>query len=144
MNLYESMNYFLADNIVMNIKLHNLHWYIQGSSFFTLHAKFEELYDQTNEIMDETAERILAIEQKPVSSLKKALELAKISELEDNYIQAKESIEILKTDLEHFVTDCKNIVTLAEEEQDVVTADLFTGYLKEYEKTLWMLHAFTK
>ena len=26
--------------------LHRYHWYVKGPLFFTLHAKFEELYDE--------------------------------------------------------------------------------------------------
>ena len=33
----------------------------------------------------------------------------------------------------------EEIIDLAEEENDVVTADIFTGYLNNYEKTMWML-----
>ena len=42
--LYEKMNLYLANQEVAYIKLHNLHWYVKGRSFFTLHAKLEELY----------------------------------------------------------------------------------------------------
>lgn len=54
--LYEKMNLYLANQEVAYIKLHNLHWYVKGRSFFTLHAKLEELYDQTAEIIDAVAE----------------------------------------------------------------------------------------
>lgn len=57
--LYEKMNLYLANQEVAYIKLHNLHWYVKGRSFFTLHAKLEELYDQTAEIIDAVAERLL-------------------------------------------------------------------------------------
>ena len=55
--LYEKMNLYLANQEVAYIKLHNLHWYVKGRSFFTLHAKLEELYDRTAEIIDAVAER---------------------------------------------------------------------------------------
>lgn len=58
--LYEKMNLYLANQEVAYIKLHNLHWYVKGRSFFTLHAKLEELYDRTAEIIDAVAERLLA------------------------------------------------------------------------------------
>uniref|UniRef100_UPI000B2A3799 Dps family protein n=1 Tax=Clostridium sp. NkU-1 TaxID=1095009 RepID=UPI000B2A3799 len=70
-NLFEKLNEYLANQQVMYIKLHNLHWYVKGRSFFTLHAKLEELYDQTAQIMDEVAERLLALGGSPVASLKK-------------------------------------------------------------------------
>ena len=36
--LYEKMNLYLANQEVAYIKLHNLHWYVKGRSFFTLQS----------------------------------------------------------------------------------------------------------
>ena len=69
--LYEKMNLYLANQEVAYIKLHNLHWYVKGRSFFTLHAKLEELYDRTAEIIDAVAERLLAVGQAPVANRKR-------------------------------------------------------------------------
>jgi len=144
MKLFEKMNKYLADQEVMYIKLHNLHWFIYGEGFFTLHAKFEELYNYTADIIDDVAERILAMGCTPVASLKKALLLTTVEELEDEGITKNDAMHQLVTDMEYWVKNTKEIISLAEEEGDVVTADLFTGYLSEYEKTLWMLRAYIK
>lgn len=142
MSLNEKLNQYLANQQVMYIKLHNLHWYVTGKSFFTLHEKFEELYDQTTEIIDEVAERMLALNLKPVANLKDALALATVKELEDKKIGSKDAVEVLVKDFEYWVRDTQEIITLAEEAGDVVTADIFTGYLNNYQKTLWMLNAY--
>lgn len=144
MSLYEKMNKYLADQQVMFIKLHNLHWYIEGSSFFTLHEKFEELYNQTAEVIDEIAERLLSLGQYPVASLKKAVELSTVKELEDKGILASEALSELTIDIEYWVQNTKEIVELADQEKDTVTSDLFNGYLKEYQKLLWMLKSYQK
>lgn len=144
MELYEKMNKYLADQQVMFIKLHNLHWYIEGNGFFTLHSKFEELYDQTAEIIDEVAERLLALGQCPVASTKKALSLTTVEELDDSCISAKDAIHQLTVDTQYWIKNTKEIVTLAEQSDDSVTADIFNGYLKEYQKLAWMLNAYSK
>ncbi len=141
-NLHDKLNEYLANQQVMYIKLHNLHWYVKGRSFFTLHAKLEELYDQTAEIMDEVAERLLALGGSPVASLKKALALTSVKELEDTPISSDDTVTALISDVEYWIHDTKEIVKLAEEEDDVATADLFTGYLAEYQKLLWMLKSY--
>ncbi len=144
MSLSEKLNAYLADQTVMYTKLHNLHWYVVGKSFFTLHVRFEELYDETTEIIDEVAERMLALNLKPVGSLKGALALTKIKELADHDIDSKDAVETLIADLKYLAAETKGIVSLAEEATDVVTADMFTGYLAKYEKTLWMLGAYLR
>lgn len=144
MKLFEKMNKYLADQEVMYIKLHNLHWYISGEAFFVLHSKFEELYDHTADIIDAVAERMLALGLTPVASMKSALSLTTVEELSDECITKNDAMHQLITDIQYWVKNTKEIIEIAEEEGDVVTADLFTGYLAEYEKTLWMLRAFLK
>lgn len=140
--LQARLNEYLANQQVMYIKLHNLHWYVKGQGFFTLHAKLEELYDQTADIIDEVAERILAIGGKPVASLKGALEVAKIKELSDEGISSDDTVSVLISDVEYLVKDTRAMVEESEEANDNGTADLFNGYLSEYQKLLWMLNAY--
>ncbi|WP_313185568.1 Dps family protein [Lacrimispora sp.] len=141
-NLFEKLNEYLANQQVMYMKLHNLHWYVKGRSFFTLHAKLEELYDQTAQIMDDVAERLLALGGSPVGSLKKALTLSSVKELEDLPISSDDTIKSLISDVEYWIRDTKEIVKLAEDDDDGATADQFNGYLGEYQKLLWMLKSY--
>ena len=138
--LYEKMNLYLANQEVAYIKLHNLHWYVKGRSFFTLHAKLEELYDRTAEIIDAVAERLLAVGQAPVANMKEALALATIKELADKPISSEETVQGLIADVEYWIRDTKEIVELADAAGDGVTADQFNDYLGEYQKLLWMLN----
>ncbi|MEY8355582.1 DNA starvation/stationary phase protection protein [Lachnospiraceae bacterium 54-53] len=141
-NLFDKLNEYLANQQIMYIKLHNLHWYVKGRSFFTLHAKLEELYDQTAQILDDVAERLLALGGSPVASLKKALALSSVKELDDVPISSDDTIKSLISDVEYWIRDTKEIVKLAEENDDGATADQFNGYLAEYQKLLWMLKAY--
>lgn len=141
-NYTDKINKFLADQIVAYVKLHNLHWYIKGSSFFTLHAEFEKLYDATAEVIDEVAERLLALDKAPVASLKGSLALSTISELEDKAVSTSEAVNGLLADLKQFAADSKAIISEAAQAGDDVSADIFTGYLNNYEKTIWMLNSY--
>lgn len=143
MKLYEKMQKYLANQQVLFIKLHNLHWYLTGTSFYTLHEKFEELYDATAEIIDDVAERLLALEEKPVASLKEALKLADVEELPDEAISGDKAIAILKADFESAAKQVKEISELAADNDDSVTEGMFDDYLGEYQKNLWMIRAYT-
>lgn len=140
--LYEKMNLYLANQEVSYIKLHNLHWYVKGRSFFTLHAKLEELYNQTADIIDEVAERLLALGQSPVANMKNALSIAAIKELDDAAISSEDTIRGLISDVEYWIRDTKEIVDLADETGDGATADQFNSYLSEYQKLMWMLRSY--
>lgn len=140
--LYEKMNVYLANQQISYIKLHNLHWYVKGKGFFVLHGKLEELYDQTATIMDDVAERLLALGQSPVASMSKALSMATVKELEDAPISSRETIQGLLVDVEYWIRDTAEIAALADEAADGATADQFNGYLAEYQKLRWMLQSY--
>ena len=77
-SLVDLVNKQVANWTVLFTKLHNFHWYVKGHQFFVLHDKFEELYNEAAIHIDELAERLLALEGKPVGTLKESLELASI------------------------------------------------------------------
>ena len=45
--------------------LRGLHWNVKGNRFFGLHAKYEELYNDAAEKVDEIAERLLQLGATP-------------------------------------------------------------------------------
>ena len=140
--LETKLNLYLANQMVDYVKKHNLHWNLKGNSFFTLHPKLEELYDASNDIIDDVAERILALGGNPVSSMKGALAIATIKELEDGPKTTEQTIAALISDTDYWIKDTKEIVALADKAGDGVTADMFNDYLKNYEKLAWMLKAY--
>lgn len=144
MKLHEKLNVFVANQTVLYTKIHNLHWYVSGPQFFVLHEKFEEIYDHTTEVLDEVAERMLAIGARPVASLKDALAIASIKELENKDIDGLSAVKVLKEDLTTLAKDAKELRELAGEIGDQATEDLFIGYGANYDKTLWMLNALLK
>ncbi|CAM3717529.1 Dps family protein [Erysipelothrix urinaevulpis] len=143
-NLYEEMNTFLADQIVLGMKIHNFHWFIKGDGFFPIHEKLDEYYEASEERIDEIAERLLVIGAKPVPNLKEVLAKTSIKELDANWITAKEGFEKLIVDFEHMNQLALRLVKLAEAVEDPGTADYFTAVSQELGKNLWMFKAYIK
>ncbi len=140
--LESKLNLYLANQMVDYVKKHNLHWNLKGNHFFSLHAKLEELYEEANDILDEVAERILALGGNPVSSMKEALAMATIKELGDGPKSTDETIRTLISDTDYWIKDSKEIADLADKEDDNVTNDMFNGFTKTYQKLAWMLKAY--
>ena len=140
--LESKLNLYLANQMIDYVKKHNLHWNLKGTQFFTLHAKLEELYEEAGDILDEVAERILALGGNPVSNMKEALEMATIKELDGGPKSADETIRALISDTDYWIKDSKEIADLADKEGDSVTNDMFNGYTKAYQKLAWMLKAY--
>lgn len=137
----EILNKQVADWSILYVKLHNYHWYVKGSDFFTLHAKFEELYTEAGAHIDVIAERILAIKGKPVATMKEYLELSTIKE--GTYKEdAKQMVESIVKDYEGLLDDLTKGMEVAQEANDEMTSDLLLGIHTELEKHVWMLKAF--
>ena len=119
-NVNEIVNKQVANFSVMYIKLHNFHWYVKGEQFFTLHEKFEELYTETATIIDDLAERLLALEGKPVATMKESLELSSIKEA-DGSETAKDMVASLVSDFDTLTAELKEGMDAAGEAGDETT-----------------------
>jgi starvation-inducible DNA-binding protein len=88
--------------------------------------------------LDELAERLLAIEGKPASTMKEFLSLATIQEA--NKTQTEN--DILSTtiaDLTALVEGLEETAKIAEEAKDDATADVIIGQVEQLQKQIWML-----
>ncbi|ANU23766.1 Dps family protein [Planococcus donghaensis] len=139
--LNHELNVQVATWSVAYTKLHNFHWYVKGPSFFTLHVKFEELYNEATLHMDEIAERLLALGGKPVATMKEQLELSVVEEASSKE-SAEEMVDILVSDYDKIMKSLKKGMRLAAEDGDDMTEDMFNALHQNLEKHSWMLSAF--
>lgn len=139
--LQTQLNKQVANLNVMYTKLHNYHWNVKGPQFFTLHAKFEELYNEITEKMDSVAERLLTIGGKPYATLKEVMNNTSINEATGNE-NADQMVKQLIQDFIQLVNEFGAAILAAEKAGDHVTADLFTSMAGELEKHVWMLNAY--
>ncbi|MDX1807033.1 MAG: DNA starvation/stationary phase protection protein, partial [Paenisporosarcina sp.] len=138
--LNKELNKQVATWSVMYTKLHNFHWYVKGPQFFTLHAKFEELYNEATLHMDEIAERLLTLGGQPVATLKEHLELSEVTEA-----TGKESTEqmvgTVVKDFDKIMKSLKKGMDEAAKDEDDMTEDLLNAVYQSIEKHQWMLNA---
>ncbi|HCN59896.1 MULTISPECIES: Dps family protein [Mammaliicoccus] len=137
----EVLNKQVAEWTVLYTKLHNYHWYVKGPNFFSLHAKFEELYNEASVYIDDLAERILAIEGNPIATLKEALEWSVIEEAEKN-LTANQMVEQLSKDFTTVIAQLEEGIQLAEKLDDDMTGDMLLAMVTSLEKHNWMLKSF--
>ncbi|MDX1761284.1 MAG: DNA starvation/stationary phase protection protein [Christiangramia sp.] len=136
----EELNVLLADYHIYYQKLRNFHWNIIGKNFFDLHEKFEELYDDAKLKVDEIAERILTLRYQPTSNLSEYLKDSNLKESGSD-IADKKMIEILLEDHGSILKQMRKVVDAAGKADDEGTIDLIGAYIRELEKTSWMLDA---
>ena len=139
-NTVKELNILLSDYHLYYQKLRNYHWNIVGHHFFDLHEQFEVMYDDAKLKVDEIAERILTLRFQPESNLSTYLRLSNIKESTDE----KSDIDMVQ-DLLHdhgiIISQMRKVIEVADSNSDEGTIDLIGAYIRELEKTSWMLDA---
>jgi starvation-inducible DNA-binding protein len=140
--LYQGMNIFIADQLVMSMKIHNVHWNLKGNKFFTLHPLMDQYYDEHLARIDAVAERLIAIGGQPIGSLKGALDITNIEERADEKVDAETMVDLLIVDFTKMREQANRLIEIADSVQDYGTADYFTAEIQVYDKELWMLNSY--
>lgn len=141
-NVVAALEQLLADFQVHYTNLCGFHWNIKGHGFFVLHSKFEELYDDAAEKVDEIAERILILGGVPSNKFSEYLKVAKVDEI-SGVTSSNEAVEQILATYRLLIEEERGILSLASEVGDEVTVAMMSDYLKEQEKLVWMLVAFS-
>lgn len=141
-SVVNELKQLLADFQVHYTNLRGVHWNIKGRGFFTLHEKFESMYNDAAEKVDELAERILMLGGEAENKFSEYLKVAKVKEVSDITCTTCAVDYVLDT-YKHLIGLERKVIDTANEAGDAVTADMLTGYLKEQEKMVWTLVAFS-
>lgn len=136
----QELNVLLADYHLYYQKLRNFHWNIVGQSFFDLHEQFEEMYNDAKLKIDEIAERILTLRFQPRSNFTDYLKMSNLSEASSE-LEDSEMVKALLEDHGNIITQMRKVVDVADENDDEGTIDLVGAYIRELEKTSWMIDA---
>lgn len=137
------LNKIVASHGVFYVRLHQFHWFIKGSHFFTLHEKFEELYDDVTANMDLVAERLLALGGQPYATLNEFLEHSVLEErVEDRDLSQDKMVQAVISDLRSMGNLLDEGIALTDEVKDFPSNDMLIAMKEESEKQIWMLNAY--
>ena len=130
----------LADTFILYLKTQNFHWNVSGPMFPTLHAMFEEQYNELWLAVDAIAERIRSLGFSAPGSYG---EFSKLSYLQESPVatNATEMIAELLRDHETSARTARSALAIARTAVDAPTEDLLTQRLAAHEKTAWMLRS---
>lgn len=135
------LNQLLINYQVHYQNLRLFHWNVKGPFFFVLHDKFEELYREAAEKIDEIAERVLALGGTPKGSLKNIVSKANV-ESHEELMEANEMVSAIISGHKILIGNLNDVLKAAEEEGDEGTIDIFTSYLQQLEKHNWMFKSY--
>ena len=139
-NVTKELNTLLSCYHVYYQNLRHFHWHVEGHNFFDMHQLFEDMYNDAKVKIDDIAERILTLRQKPMASLADYLNQSKVEEAQTGLSDA-EMIEKILSDHAQLIECMRRTLEVANKGHDEGTIDLIAGFLGQLEKRSWMLDA---
>lgn len=136
----EGLSRLLADTYTLYVRTQGYHWNVTGPMFWTLHLLFEEEYIELRDAVDLIAERIRALGHQAPGSFREFASLSSIIE-EEAAPEALDMVRRLAQDHEAVIRTAREVVAMAEEGDDLATADLAIKRVEIHEKAAWMLRA---
>lgn len=140
--IVDQLNDLLASYHVHYQKLRGCHWNVKGSHFFTLHVKFEELYDNALLNIDELAERILTLGKSPYSTFGDYIKVSKIQEINTIGMKDTDMVQAILDDFSTLIEQEREIMETTADAGDDGTNDLINKFMQFKEKNNWMLRSF--
>ena len=137
----EKLNVLLANYSIFYQNTRGAHWNIKGNDFFTLHLKFEELYDGLVLKIDEIAERILTLGYHPHHNFSDYQKLSTIQESKEVSDGNKCILNILES-FKTVIELQRELLEITDQAGDEGTNAQMSGYITEQEKLVWMYNAY--
>jgi starvation-inducible DNA-binding protein len=138
--LAAELNILLANFQVYYQNLRGLHWNIRGKRFFDLHVKFEELYNDSQLKIDLIAERILTLGGRPLHTFEDYIKNNKLFVGKD-VSKDEEAVGLIVSSLAQLLKIERVILEQSDEASDEGTNSMMSDFIKEQEKTIWMMKA---
>lgn len=139
--LSEKLGVLLASYTVFYQNTRGYHWNIKGKSFFELHIKFEELYNDLFIKIDDVAERILTLGFTPEHQYTEYISKSLIKESGKVFDGEKAVNEILEA-FKSLISLQREILELSDDADDEGTNALMSDYIREQEKLVWMYSSY--
>ena len=140
-DVVSALHQLLADFQVHYTNLRGFHWDIKGHGFFVLHGKFEDMYNDAAEKVDEIAERILMLGGTPANKFSDYLKVANVNEV-DKVSNGEQALNNILQSISYLIGEERKVLSIASQAGDEVTVSMMSDYLKEQEKMVWMLTAY--
>lgn len=138
------LNTYLANLVLWNAKLHNLHWNVAGPAFVQVHEFTEKLYDEVFEQYDAVAEVQKMQNEMPLVKLADYMQHATLQEIDAKDFSPAEVLKIVEADMKTMVALATDIRNEASEKDNFQVANMFEDYLSSYAKNLWFIRAILK
>lgn len=134
----KSLQTQLANSFVVYLNYKHYHWQTFGPLFRDVHRLFDEFAGEVYETIDEIAERIRMIGQKPISRLDEFAATA-TAKSAGKSLDMRQMIQEAQANAVLVIKEMRGFIKSAENADDPGTADVLIKFLQIYEKHEWFL-----
>jgi len=136
----EKLGATLASTYVLYQKTQSVHWNVTGPLFVSVHKLTEGQYEDLAASIDAIAERIRALGAKTPVGLSTYINESVIDD-QVEWGDVEAMLKQLSNDNLAVANQMREFVKIADEADDVFTADLLTARIGALEEASWMLSA---
>lgn len=137
------LNILLSNFQVYYQNLRGIHWNIRGKRFFQLHVKFEELYNDAQAKIDLVAERVLTLGFTPLHTFEDYIKNNKLT-VGKNISRDTDAVHLVIASLADLLKIERVILDESANIGDEGTNSMMSDFIKEQEKTMWMMKAWSE
>ncbi len=140
--LFKLLSDAQASLLVLFHKTWVYHWNVVGQDFQQLHTLFGNQYETMFEEIDRLSEHMRYLNVKPLSSLKRILEVSYVDEASSS-ADAEAMIEDLLKSNQDLCDNLTKISEESEKQNSYATANLVQDLMESHGKFVWMLRSFS-
>jgi len=135
------LNQQLADTFDLFSQIKQAHWNVKGMHFIALHELFDKLAEETEDYVDDIAERATALGGVAIGTARAAGKASRLAEFPLDGVHGKAAVEALVERYAVLAASTRKAIETAAALGDADTSDLFTGVSRGLDKSLWFLEA---
>lgn len=135
------VNQHLSDTFDLYSQVKQAHWNVKGMNFIQLHLLFDDLAGRLSEFTDLIAERATALGGKALGTVRIAANQSQLPEFPTDIVTEKQVVEVLAQRYGVYASSIRTAIATATDDEDAITADLFTEIGRAIDKDLWFLEA---
>ena len=135
------LNQQLANAFDLFSQTKQAHWNVKGMQFMQLHELFDQVAADVLVFVDMIAERATALGGTAMGTARMAAAESELPELPLNVYKGEALLQAIVERYALFGAWVRDGIDIAEEADDIDTADLFTEVSRAIDKNLWFLEA---
>jgi starvation-inducible DNA-binding protein len=131
----------VADGVDLQTQLKQAHWNVKGPNFIAIHELFDKVHGESEEWVDEIAERIAQLGGQVYGTARVAAKESRLPEYPLKLVRSRDHVEAVSIALSTFGKHVRAAIDEADDLGDKDSADICTEVSRAVDKYLWFVES---